>query len=192
MNRENGQNLRIASMMIAAFLMATLGVTGCGKKPAETAAIQINNFSMTAEEFKKAFSEYKLGEDTPENRADFLNNLITRKVLLQEAQRMGLDTKPDFLKSIENFWEQSLLKSVIDAKMKGFTAESAVSDQEIQDYYAQWIKENPGEQKPLLEVRDLISWRMRAAKESKALEVWTDQLIQKAKIKTDKHALGLE
>ncbi len=175
------------SVLLMPFLM-----TGCGKKQAgEPAAIRINNFSMSPQEFEESFQEYKIGEDTPENRANYLNNLITRKVILLEAQRMGLDTKKDFLRSIENFWEQSLLTVVIDAKTREFLDGLPVTEREIQDYYEQWSAENPDKRRPLEEVRSLVAWRVKAAKESKALEDWTDGLIQKAKIKVDKQALGI-
>ncbi len=175
------------SVLLMPFLM-----TGCGKKQAgEPAAIRINNFSMSPQEFEESFQEYKIGEDTPENRANYLNNLITRKVILLEAQRMGLDTQKDFLRSIENFWEQSLLTVVIDAKTREFLDGLPVTEREIQDYYEQWSAENPDKRRPLEEVRSLVAWRVKAAKESKALEDWTDGLIQKAKITVDKQALGI-
>lgn len=192
MMKKTVQGFRVAAVFISLSIIP-LFAAGCGKKPdGGTPAIRIDNFTMGPREFEETFQEYKIGEDTPENRANYLNNLITRKVMLLEAQRMGLDTQKDFLRSIENFWEQSLLTAVIDAKTKELLAGPDVTEQEIQDYYAKWTAENPGKQRPLEEVRSLVAWRVRAAKEAKALEDWTDQLVRKAKIKVDKQALGIE
>lgn len=155
-------------------------------------AVKINTYALTANEFEELFSEYGMKGDTPESRADFLNNLITRKLLLEEAQRRGLDTQKDFLRSIENFWEQSLLKGVVDQKVKEIEKNITVTDSEVETYYQKWIKETPKASKPLQEVRDLMEWQIRKAKEAQAMEEWTNDLIRKAQIKVNKKALGIE
>ena len=133
-----------------------------------------------------------MSEDTPKNRANFLNNLITRKLLLQEGQRQGLDTQKDFLRSIENFWEQSLLKLVVDQKVKEISKNITVTESEIEAAYQKWAKENLPTPKPLQEVRSLIEWRIRKAKEAQAMEQWNNDLIQKADVQIDKKAIGIE
>jgi len=165
----------------------------CSKRDKkEETAVRINAYTLTANEFEELFSEYKMDEDTPQNRAEFLNNLITRKLLLEEAERRGLDTQKDFLRSIENFWEQSLLKLVVDQKVQEIAGNSTATESEMEAYYQKWVQENPETSKPLQEVRDLIEWRIRKAKEAQAMEEWTNDLIQKARIKVDKKAIGIE
>lgn len=160
-------------------------------KKGET-AVKINHYTLTADDFEALFHEYGLNEDTPENRANFLNNLITRKLLLEAAQRRGLDTQKDFLHSIENFWEQSLLKLVVDQRVKEITQKITVTESEMESYYQKWVKENPTTPKPLPEVRSLIEWRIRRTKEAQAMEEWNGELFQKAHIQVDKKALGIE
>ena len=179
------------------YLIALIGMlflqSSCTKhdKKDET-AVEINRYTLTAKEFEELFREYEMNEDTPETRANFLNNLITRKLLLEEAQRRRLDTQKDFLRSIENFWEQSLLKLVVDQKVKEITGKVNVTESEIEAQYQKWAKENPETSKSLPQVRNLIEWRIRKAKEAQAMEEWNNELFQKAHIQVDKKALGIE
>ena len=162
------------------------------RKETGESAVRINAYALTADEFGELFSEQGLADDTPENRANFLNNLITQKLLLEEGQRLGLDTEKAFLRSIERFWEQSLLKSVVDRKVREISENITVTESEMEAYYRKWLQENPATSKPLEEVRSLIEWRIRKAKEAQAMEEWTNGLVQKAQIKLDKKALGIE
>ena len=45
-----------------------------------------------------------------------LNDIIEKKVLLLEARRQGLDRDPEVMKMVERFWEQSLLRSLLNKK----------------------------------------------------------------------------
>ena len=158
----------------------------------DQAAVKINAYTVTANEFEEQFAEYKMNEDTPESRANFLNNLITRKLLLEEAQRRGLDTQKDFLRSIESFWEQSLLRLVVDQKVREIVKTITVTESETEVYYQKWVKENPQASKSTHGVRKLIEQRIRKTKEAQAMEEWTNDLIRKANIKIDKKAVGIE
>ena len=68
--------------------------------------------------YPKEFKDSVYGViDTAESRQNFLSALIDRKLLLQYAQKEGFDKETSFLQTIERFWEQSLLKIVLDKKM---------------------------------------------------------------------------
>jgi len=166
---------------------------GCAKKTSpENEAVRINDYSLTAGEFNGLFSELKPQEDTPQAREKFLENLVTRKIILQEGEREGLDKQKDFLKSIENFWEQSLIKIVVDKKMKEISKGIDVSDQEIKDYYDKWLQQNPGIIKSFDDAKKDIKWQILKKKQSQALDSWIDGLRSGATIKIDKKAAGVE
>ena len=133
-----------------------------------------------------------MSEDTPQVREAFLEKLINRKLILQEAQKKGLDKKEDFLKSIENFWEQSLLAIVIDKKVKEISGSTTVSKREIQVYYNNWIKDNPDEQQTLDEMRDTIEWQLLTNKQRAALNSWIETLKDNADIEVDKKAIRIK
>jgi len=66
--------------------------------------------------------------------ANILNSAITRELLIQEAQRQKIDKEEDFRKSLKAFYEQSLLKILMDRKYA--TLQVSVSDQDIDRYLA--------------------------------------------------------
>ena len=189
--------LRVRPAVIPISFLVFVGVlllqSSCSKRDQKNeAAVKISTYTLTANEFEELFSEYEMNGDTPGNRENFLNNLITRKLLLEEAQRRGLDTQKDFLRSIENFWEQSLLKLVVDQKVKEIEKNITVTESEVEADYQKWAQENPETPKPLQEVQSLIEWRIRKAREAQAMEEWTNDLIQKAPIQVDRKAVKIE
>ncbi|KPK39386.1 MAG: hypothetical protein AMJ78_08600 [Omnitrophica WOR_2 bacterium SM23_29] len=187
--RRNRVSLKYIFIVIA---ICVIGF-GCAKKPpSEEIAIKIDDYTLTAGEFNELFSELKISEDTPKTRKIFVENLINRKLLLQEAQREGLDKEKDFLKAIENFWEQSLLTIIVDKKVKEVSGDITVSEQEIQDSYNNWVKANPDEQKPFDEVRDVIRFQLLRQKQASALNSWIETLRKNANVKVNKKAVGIE
>lgn len=181
----------IISICLFAFVGTLFLQCSCSKRnQKDVTVVKIDAYTLTANEFEELFQEHEM-EDTPENRAGFLNNLITRKLLLEEAQKQGWDTQKDFLRSIENFWEQSLLRLVVDQKVKEIAKNITVTESEVESYYQKWVKENPETSKPLQEMRNLIEWRIQKAKEAQTMEEWTNHLIQKAHIEVDKKAIGV-
>ena len=92
----------------------------------KNAAIVVNDRIVSAEEFDK------LRPPHDETREDFINAVITKELLIQEAQKEGLNKEESFRQSIQNFYEQSLIKALLDRKFASI--KSAVSDDEIDKY----------------------------------------------------------
>jgi len=190
---HNAKKNKIYVWCVPFIIMITFSGLSCAKQPpAGKAAVKINDYSLTAAEFNELFSEVKDQEGAPDAREKFLENLIMRKLLLQEAQREGLDKQKDFLKSIESFWEQGLLKIVIDKKIKEIAKGITVSDKELEDYYNKWVQENPGNTKTFDEIRKTIKLPLLRKKQTMAINAWIEDLRNKADIKIDKKAIGIK
>ena len=99
-------------------LFVMLLLSGCSRAPAQKDILaRVNNYEITRSEFEDEFKASPYGKiDTPESRKEFLNALIDRKLILQYAQQKDYDKEKGFLKLIEKFWEQSLLKIALDKK----------------------------------------------------------------------------
>jgi len=177
---------------VLAIVVVCLIFSGCAKKPSSKTAVKINDYSLTVEEFNEQFAELRIAEDTKQARGNFVNKLITRKLLLQEAQKDGLDKQKDFLKSIENFWEQSLLKIVVDKKIREVSGNITVTEQEVQDYYKVWSQQNLENLKTIDEVRAGIEKILLKQKQSLAVNSWVEELKKGASIDIDKKAIGVE
>jgi hypothetical protein len=62
----------------------------------------------------------------------FLESVITRELLIQEAARQGINKEEAFRKSVENFYEQSLVKILIDRRFQSLTP--MVTDEMVEKY----------------------------------------------------------
>ena len=101
-------------------ILALAFVLGCQPKPsAEKTVARIGDYVITQEDFDEAYksSSYAL-QDSAAARQAFLENMINQKLIILDAQARGLDRDKNFLRMIENFWEQSLLTVALQEKTK--------------------------------------------------------------------------
>ncbi|MBU0730146.1 MAG: hypothetical protein KKA70_10415 [Proteobacteria bacterium] len=81
-------------------------------------------------------AEYKkiqnLQSKTTADTDYFINSLITRQLLIQEAQKEGIDQEEYFRLSLKNYYEQSLIKTLINRKMESISVD--VTEDEIGKY----------------------------------------------------------
>ncbi len=94
--------------------------------PEQKAALIINEKVITTEEFARLF---EARQARGEGKRDFINSLITRELLIQASQKEGIDREEPFRKSIQNFYEQSLIKLLMDRKFASL--DISVSDEEL-------------------------------------------------------------
>ena len=143
---------------------------------------RVNNYKMTIEDLKYElknipYDETKLLE-TEEGRKEYFDRLLEKELLLQEAQRQGLDREKDFMRSIENYWEQALLKLLLERKSKEISGLVHVYDNEIEEYYR-----NSGGGLPLSRVKADITRIIRQQKETEAMNTWIKELRKKSYIR---------
>jgi hypothetical protein len=164
----------------------------CANKDKSSPAIKIAGTTFTADEFEELFknSPYAIVGNA-EARKEFLDNLITRILILKEAEKLGLDKDANFLKSVEFFWQQSLLKLTIDKKTKELALNVRIEDKEVRDYY-ELHKDKEFKNKAPEEVYSEIKWLLLMNKQRAALEVWMDSLKEKSKVEINYEALNIK
>jgi len=130
-------------MIFTGIFIFSLFLSGCTNNPPgtkEKVVARINRFELTVEDFKeeanpllmKKYSTYPLTKQ----KDQLLEELITKEVLLQEAQRLNFDKQKAFMKEIEGYWEQALMKSLINRKLQEFSPLVRVNNQDILEGYA--------------------------------------------------------
>jgi len=95
--------------------IAGIFCSGCGRKGEQGEVIaKVNSYNMTVEDFEDElkYSHYA-GIDTADKER-LLDAAIRKQLLIQEAQRRGLDRKKTFMKTIERYWEQTLIKELME------------------------------------------------------------------------------
>ena len=99
----------------------------CGKKAQESSPViaKINNYKLTADDFsdeaRLIVPNMHLSANADKAKEDILGEIIVKKVLLQEAQKRNFDKDKDFMKEIERYWEQALLKLLMKSKIDEFS-----------------------------------------------------------------------
>ncbi len=171
-------------------LFGLIFTIGCARGPSETTAVRVNEFVMSADEFQEQFdnSDYPANKQGKEK---FLKDLISRKLLLQEAEQMGLDKQPEFLKEVERFWEKTLLKNIIYRKSKELAGEVSVYEDEIRAQYEKMVDKGAAEGS-YEEMYDRIKWQLLRQKQEAAFNEWLKGLRENSEVEVNKQLLGLD
>ncbi|MFC1631119.1 peptidyl-prolyl cis-trans isomerase [Candidatus Omnitrophota bacterium] len=142
MGLKNSRYLFLAALAVIAL---SIGLCGCGASPGDSSVkdtqvvARINAYKMTVADFKDevelVLSSKFLMVEPNEAKDDLLDELLTRNVLLQEAQRQNLDKQTAFMKEIEGYWEQSLLKLLLEKKTAELAENIVIDDSEVINEY---------------------------------------------------------
>lgn len=133
--------MRYITYMIV-FLTLSLAILGYGlmsmsKKPSGNWVIKVNDRAITKEEFEKAFKRYASLHGGIDKKA-FIEETITKELLIQEAKKRGIDTEDPFVYSMQNYYEQTLIKNLLQSVM----SEIKFTDEEKkQEEMEKWLKE---------------------------------------------------
>jgi peptidyl-prolyl cis-trans isomerase C len=102
--------------------------------PPETIVASFSDQTITLGEFNQLWEqvpeEYKLQLD----KSMVLDQMISEKLLIQEAKNMGLEEDKDVLEHIERLTEQILVQVLIEREIFG---KVKVGDEDILEYYEQ-------------------------------------------------------
>ncbi len=173
-------------LLVSCFILSgcTCPVDGGDKR----AVAQAGKYKMSAEDLKYELKNIPYDEiallDTAAGRTRYIDRLLEKELLLQEAQRQGLDREKDFMKSIESYWEQALLRLLLEKKSKEISGLIHVYDNEVEEYYRE-----SNEDLPLPKVRADIRRAIRQGKETEAMRAWIKELRKKSYIKINKKLL---
>lgn len=138
------QHFRISNLFPAIILILVLFLSlnlGCSKVNSDDEKIVavLNKEPITLKEFQKEIAlrskqnpAYKV---TPSAIEDQLDIIIDRRLMIQEAMNMGLVSNPDFVRTIQTFWEQTLIRELIENKNREWEERIFVTEQEITNYY---------------------------------------------------------
>ncbi len=124
------------------FLLVVCAIFFCctqGQEESGEILARINVRQLTLNEFEYQLakevdmdSEFKL---TNKAKRDFLDQLIEKELLIQEAKKRKLDRKKEFMRTIERYWEATLIRDLMDLKGKEIVKGTLVTQEEIEAHY---------------------------------------------------------
>src|SRR4030066_1581304 len=113
-------------------------ITSCGKKQHKDAVATVNGAPVSLQEFQKELAiyanrtpDFKLNAGSVE---EHLNMVIDKQLMIQEAMKMNLAEDKRFLETIKRFWEQTLIRELIDARSREWSGRLIVTEDEIVSY----------------------------------------------------------
>lgn len=99
----------------------------------------VEGCEITVDDFKEALraslSNKYASANNLKTKFDILDDLITKKLLILEAQNKNFDKDAAFLKEIQHYWEQALIKRVLNEKLSELSLKIDVKDSEAEKEY---------------------------------------------------------
>jgi hypothetical protein len=133
-------NRRIYSILLCLAALPLL-FAGCGKSRQDEDKVMatINSEPILVDDLKRdlalKFKSDPLFRITPQTLDNQLNVMIDKRLLIQEAKRQDLDRTDRFMNTIKTFWEQTLIRDLMDIKDKELEGSVTVREEEIREYY---------------------------------------------------------
>ena len=122
------------------FCLFLPAVTSCEKGGSQRENIAVvNDTPISLSEFQKEVSilskRNPAFKATPQTLEEQLNTIIDKKLLLQEARSLGLAEDERFIETIKTFWEQTLIKELLELKAREWADRLFVTEEEINRQY---------------------------------------------------------
>jgi hypothetical protein len=169
--------------------------SACGSQQDENEKVlaKINDYQMTLKEFRTQLTsnlEFEKGfKLTQEAKEQFLDSLIGKEVLIQEAMKLKLDRKKRFIDAIERYWQATLIKNLMELKMEEIKKSVYISQEEIEANYDK-MKQSQANLPPLSDIREKIAKKIKEEKNAKVFANWIKELKQNAKIEINQELLS--
>jgi len=133
--------MKSTRLLLFPLILGMLFVSACGKKAQEKAVVaEVNGSPIFLSELKKELSFRDNRKNAPKATSaavsDQLNTMIDRQLMIQEAIKMGLSEDERFAQTIKRYWEQTLVRDLIEAKSGEWEKKLTVTEEEINRAYA--------------------------------------------------------
>ncbi len=129
------------SMLAVASVCAFVLGCGGGKKSSHTetktgpVVANVGEDTITADEFKKKLDEtspfLRARYNTVERKKEFLENLIRNELLVQEAEKRGLENSPAVREQVKRALVTELLRQQLDERLSG----SDIAEADLKKFY---------------------------------------------------------
>ena len=127
----------LVSLILTVILAGSgLGMSGCGERQEEPVVALVNGRAITQAEFDLRWDELshatKSRYEKEGGKRQFLDELITKELLLQEARRQGLDQDDIIRDKTQRYKEQLILDELLRDKLQ---SKVELTQEELTAYY---------------------------------------------------------
>jgi thioredoxin 1 len=167
----------------AAFYFFFLGDAG------RVALAKVNNEKITLEQFNKELArvEVPVRDMYQEEPEKFLEMMVVKTLLLQEAKKQGIAPPPKTYKDTGKETVPPEEALIAELMKKQFSSPPPVTPQEVEAFYSMFKDRMGG--KPLKEVAPVIEQLIQQGKQQEALGQYIKEVRDKAKVEIDQARL---
>ena len=147
MTRTSNGSLNLLVIRFFTLLVGVIGgsllfLTGCTPPPEEGVVALVNGRQITQTEFEARWGELaeatKTRYEKEGGKRRFLDELITRELLMQEARKLGLDQNDAIRDRAQRYKEQLILDELLKDRIK---TKIELSSEELDAFYEQHSQE---------------------------------------------------
>ncbi len=185
---KRGLFLKTALCLVFMFLLTTCA----GQKSDEEIVARINEYNLSLKEFETQLAanldtdpEFQLDQQAKDA---FLDQLIQRELLIQEAMKLKLDRRDRFIRTIERYWQSTLIRDLLELKGVEVEKQTYVSEEEVTGRYQKMRNEDPS-LGPIETFREEIMQGLKEEKKTQKLKEWIGLLQKNAKIEINRDLL---
>jgi peptidyl-prolyl cis-trans isomerase C len=139
---SNVAALRLVTLLTGVISAGVLLLTGCTPPPEEGVVALVNGRQITQTEFEARWGELaeatKARYEKEGGKRRFLDELITRELLMQEARKLGLDQNDVIRDRAQRYKEQLILDELLKDRIK---TKIELSNEELDAFYEQHAQE---------------------------------------------------
>jgi peptidyl-prolyl cis-trans isomerase C len=131
---------------IAVVVICLAGISGCQSKGPDTGKkeqkgqvlAEVNGSVITTEDFKKEIQVLppylQQMAETAEGRKEMLDSMVVRELVMQDAQKQGIDKSPEIAAKVEDMKRRVIVEAYLKKKIED---QIKVSDEDLQKMYDQ-------------------------------------------------------
>lgn len=122
---------------------------------------------LTIDEAKSQIPRFIFNQDSAAALASYRKEWINRQVLLQEAERLGIEEKPEVQKKLRHMRENVLTQSLKDIVLGEYEKDLEITKKEAQNYYEVHKKQFVLNER-YVRFRHLVTANLGASRQAKA------------------------
>jgi len=184
---------RLILVLILAGLASLM--TACGDRDQSKGkpVVKVNDYVIDEDGFQRALARCERFHDitglTLEDRKQILDELIRKELLIQAATKQKLDEDPEFRETIERYWEQTLISSLIKRQCAEAEKHIVVTAEEIEARCKEVAAGVGTDPASIPGLKEQVRKEIVEEKKGALLDQWTQELLKNAKIKVYKENL---
>ncbi len=162
--------------------------SGEGPEDAGPVVARVNDYEITLKEYETQLTSdvamSELYQVTEKDKREFLERLIRKELLIQEAVDRKLDQREAFVRAIERYWEATLIRDLMEMEGEEIVQRSSITEERMRARYEE-MKARRADLPPFEEMRERIGKMLLEETRQERLRDWVEKLRKEADVEVN-------